>query len=72
MNNRSIDRFGGLLQSIQVLVIDDNPHMRKVVRNLLLALGIKNIQEAADGVAGLETIRTDAPDIVILDWECRC
>jgi two-component system, chemotaxis family, chemotaxis protein CheY len=63
---RKVDK---LLQSIEVLVIDDNPYMRKVVRNLLTSLGVKNVHEAADGVAGLEAIRMFAPGLVILDWE---
>jgi two-component system, chemotaxis family, chemotaxis protein CheY len=45
-----------LLQSIEVLVIDDNPYMRKVVRNLLTSIGVKNVHEAVDGAAGLEAI----------------
>ena len=43
--------------------------MRKVVRNMLVNLGVKNIHEAPDGIAGLEAIRIVAPDLVILDWE---
>lgn len=58
-----------LVQSAQVLVVDDNQYMRKVVRNLLVNIGVKNIHEAADGIAGLEAIRMYAPDLVILDWE---
>jgi two-component system, chemotaxis family, chemotaxis protein CheY len=58
-----------LVQSVEALIIDDNQYMRKVVRNLLVNLGVKNILEAGDGVAGLEAIRTFMPDIVILDWE---
>src|ERR1700741_2237582 len=58
-----------MLQSINVLIIDDNQYMRKVVRNLLVNVGVKNIHEAVDGIAGLETIRAVSPDIVILDWE---
>jgi two-component system, chemotaxis family, chemotaxis protein CheY len=58
-----------LLQSIEVLVIDDNPYMRKVVRNLLTCIGVKNVHEAVDGVAGLEAIRMLAPSLVVLDWE---
>jgi DNA-binding response OmpR family regulator len=58
-----------LLQSIEVLVIDDNQYMRKVVRNLLTSIGVKNVHEAVDGVAGLEAIRMFAPNLVILDWE---
>lgn len=55
--------------SIKVLVVDDEQYMRKVVRTLLMSVGVRTIYEAADGPAGLELIRTIAPDIVILDWE---
>ena len=58
-----------LLQSIEVLVIDDNQYMRKVIRNILTSIGVKNVHEAVDGVSGLEAIRTQAPSLVILDWE---
>ncbi len=58
-----------LIHAIEVLIVDDNQYMRKVVRNLLVNLGVKNIHEASDGIAGLEAIRTYAPDIVLLDWE---
>lgn len=58
-----------LIHSIDVLIVDDNQYMRKVIRNLLVNLGVKNVHEAADGIAGLEAIRTYAPDIVLLDWE---
>ena len=59
----------GMVQSLNILVVDDNQYMRKLVRNLLMNVGVKNIHEAADGIAGLEAIRTVSPDIVILDWE---
>lgn len=58
-----------LVQSIEVLIIDDNQYMRKVIRNLLVNVGVKSIHEAPDGIAGLEAIRTLSPDVVILDWE---
>jgi two-component system, chemotaxis family, chemotaxis protein CheY len=58
-----------MLQQINVLVIDDNQYMRKVTRNLLVNIGVKNIHEAADGIAGLETIRALSPDIVLCEWE---
>jgi len=64
--NKEIDN---LVQSLSVLVVDDNQYMRKMVRNLLVNCGIKEIYEAADGVAALDAIRTMAPDVVILDWE---
>jgi two-component system chemotaxis response regulator CheY len=65
----SNNRVEKLVQSLTVLVVDDNQYMRKVIRNLVVNLGVKNVHEAADGVAGLEAIRMFAPDLVILDWE---
>jgi DNA-binding response OmpR family regulator len=59
----------GVIHGLRVLVVDDNQYMRKLVRNLLLNIGIKDVHEAADGIDGLEAIRTIMPDLVILDWE---
>jgi two-component system, chemotaxis family, chemotaxis protein CheY len=69
MNPVSNNRIDKLVQSIAVLIVDDNQYMRKVIRNILVNIGVKNIHEAADGIAGLEAIRMFAPDLVILDWE---
>lgn len=57
------------IQGLCVLVVDDNQYMRKMIRNLLVNCGIKDICEAGDGIAALDTIRTVGPDVVILDWE---
>jgi two-component system chemotaxis response regulator CheY len=53
----------------KVLVVDDESYMRKVVRTLLMSIGVRKIYEAANGVAGLELIRTMSPDVVIVDWQ---
>ncbi len=58
-----------LIQQLSVLIVDDNQFMRKVVRGLLLAIGVKTLHEAEDGIAGLEVVRTLSPDVVVLDWE---
>ncbi len=55
--------------NLGVLVVDDNHYMRKIVRNLLMNIGVREVYEAGDGIAGLGAIRTIAPDVVILDWE---
>jgi two-component system, chemotaxis family, chemotaxis protein CheY len=57
------------IQALCVLVVDDNQYMRKMVRNLLVNCGVKDIYEAGDGMTALDTIRTVGPDVVILDWE---
>ena len=55
--------------TLKILVVDDEHYMRKVVRTLLMSIGVRTIHEAHDGVTGLEAIRTLSPDIVILDWQ---
>jgi CheY-like chemotaxis protein len=57
------------LAASKVLVVDDEHYMRKVVRTLLISIGVRSIFEAANGPAGLDMIRNQSPDIVILDWE---
>jgi CheY-like chemotaxis protein len=63
------DRIALLLSARKVLVIDDEHYTRKVIKTLLTTMGVKSIQEAPDGRAGLEIIRTVAPHIVLCDWE---
>lgn len=58
-----------LIRAIKILIVDDDYHMRKVVRTMLSALGVREIYDAADGMAGLQAICAIIPDVVILDWE---
>jgi two-component system, chemotaxis family, chemotaxis protein CheY len=53
----------------KVLVIDDEHYMRKVVRTLPMSIGVRTVYEAPDGIAGLESIRSLSPDVVIVDWQ---
>jgi YesN/AraC family two-component response regulator len=55
--------------AIKVLVVDDERYMRKVVRTLLLSIGVRTVYEAPDAMAGLDVIRTAAPHVVIVDWQ---
>ncbi len=58
-----------MIQDLSILIVDDNQYMRKIVRNLLVNIGVRKVYEASDGIAGLDAIRIVTPDIVILDWE---
>jgi two-component system, chemotaxis family, chemotaxis protein CheY len=53
----------------RVLVVDDDHYMRKVVRTMLTAMGVRHIHEAGNGEAGLKAISEFNPDVVIVDWE---
>ena len=58
-----------LVKTAKVLIVDDEYYSRKVIRALLMAIGVTNIHDASDGPGGLDAIRVLAPDFVILDWE---
>src|SRR5512143_3257392 len=50
----------------RVLVVDDEPHIRAVLRGYLAADGFE-VVEAADGPAALGAVRDARPDLVLLD-----
>ena len=50
----------------RVLVVDDEPHIRAVLRGYLEADGFA-VSEAADGENAVRQVRPDAPDLVLLD-----
>src|SRR6476620_333043 len=49
-----------------VLVIDDEPQIRRVVRNALAAEDVR-VLEATSGTEGIDTTAAERPDLVILD-----
>src|SRR5262249_47716908 len=53
---------------LRFLVIDDNAHLRKIVRPILHGFGSRAVMEAEDGAAGLEIFTRSLPDIMITDW----
>lgn len=55
-------------KAMKILVVDDFPTMRRIVRNLLKELGYSNVDEAEDGAAGLARLRSGGFEFVISDW----
>ena len=55
-------------KGMKILVVDDFPTMRRIVRNLLKELGYANVDEAEDGLAGLAKLRYGNFDFVVSDW----
>jgi CheY-like chemotaxis protein len=53
---------------LRFLVVDDNAHMRRILRALVNSFGSREVYEAEDGAAGLEAFIHYLPDIVITDW----
>ncbi len=51
----------------RILLIDDEPVARLSLAGRLKKMGYR-VLEAADGAAGLDVIRRERPDLVIVDW----
>ena len=55
-------------KNIKILVVDDFPTMRRIIKNLLKDLGFENVDEAEDGQMGLDKIRNGSFDLIVSDW----
>ncbi len=55
-------------KDMEILVVDDYATMRRIMKNLLVQLGFKNVTEAADGGDAINKLRTKAAGLVISDW----
>lgn len=55
-------------KNLKILVVDDFPTMRRIIRNLLKDLGYENVDEAEDGAMALEKLRNGSFDFVVSDW----
>ena len=51
----------------RVLIVDDSPVSRKILKNILEVAGYEVIGEAANGKEGYEEFVNKSPDIVTLD-----
>ena len=61
----------GAYEQLKALIVEDNPHMRTLLKTLLHALGVKTVYEAADGDAGLEIMRACKPDFILTDLSMK-
>jgi len=56
------------LAALQILLVDDNPHMRTIASAVLKSAGIRKVIEAGDGGAALQILREHAIDLAIVDY----
>lgn len=58
-----------MLQSnSKILIVDDFPTMRKIVRGVLKQIGYTNIDEAEDGAQAYEKVEQNDYDFIVSDW----
>lgn len=55
-------------KGMKILVVDDFPTMRRIVRSLLKELGFSNVDEAEDGQEGLQKLASGEFEFVVSDW----
>ncbi|GGB42583.1 hypothetical protein GCM10011316_13100 [Roseibium aquae] len=56
------------LSRTSFLLVEDNPHMRSILRSVLSGFGVRQIHEASDGAEGLDAVVERTPDVVLIDW----
>ncbi|MDO1558828.1 response regulator [Brevundimonas sp. 2R-24] len=56
------------LSALQVLLVDDNQHMRAITATILTSAGIRRIREVRDGAEALEALRDWPADVAIVDF----
>jgi CheY-like chemotaxis protein len=52
---------------VKVLVIDDEPDIRRIARLGLTKVGKMEVVEATNGIEGLARAKSDRPDAILLD-----
>ncbi|MFZ8803071.1 MAG: response regulator [Candidatus Calescibacterium sp.] len=55
-------------KEIKILLVDDQPLIRKIVRDILAQLGYMNVEEAENGQDALEKLKAKKFDLIFLDW----
>lgn len=55
-------------KNMKILVVDDFSTMRRIVKNLLIDIGFKNIEEADDGITALPILEGGGIDFLVTDW----
>jgi two-component system chemotaxis response regulator CheY len=54
--------------NLDILLVEDDPVTRRMVKGHLERLGIRKVREAENGKIALDEIKTKIPHAVITDW----
>jgi two-component system, chemotaxis family, chemotaxis protein CheY len=59
------------LQPLSALVLDDNAHMRGILRAILSGFNIRTIEEASDAADALQLLRNCTVDLAFVDFRLQ-
>ncbi|HEX4303780.1 MAG TPA: response regulator [Rhizomicrobium sp.] len=62
---------GGAFEHLKALIVEDNQHMRTLLRSLLNALGVMNVLEASNGEDAFVLLRDKQPDLILTDLSMK-
>lgn len=57
------------LPNLDIMVVEDNAHMRSLIRHILGAMDVRSVIEVADGDQAIAALRHTRPDVVVCDWD---
>ena len=63
----SLGNAGNGLEALKALIVEDNQHMRALLRSLLACAGMHDVHEAADGSAALKEMAAKRCDLILCD-----
>jgi len=55
------------LSKLSILIVDDQPLMRKILCNVLGEFGVRDIAEAANGIDAADKLKQMSPDVIFTD-----
>jgi len=64
---RGLGAAKAMIESLKALVVEDNAHMRALLRSLLMALGLRDVSEAANGEEAFAMLREHGADLILTD-----
>jgi CheY-like chemotaxis protein len=59
---------GGSLANVNFLIVDDSPHIRRLVTTMLRGMGAQHLHEAKDSTKALDLLERVPVDVALVDW----
>ncbi len=59
------------ISQLRFMIVEDNPFMTQVLKQLLRSFNVRLMREATDGAEAFKLLQTFPPDIILVDWEMQ-
>jgi DNA-binding response OmpR family regulator len=56
------------VSKLRVLIVDDSPHLRRLLWTILRSFGVEALAEADEGGSGMVELQNFKPNVVFVDW----